>query len=547
LHPTSPTRLGIIMRGTLYIRLRNGRVLVYELFGQTIAIGRGIDVDVLIPDPTVAPRHALLIFPGGELAVEDMGSTLGTLVGTVRLQPHELYYAPANPVLFLGDAEVHFVRPHQPPPAWIQTIALEPRTSSGGEQAKLRAEYLPTNLPPPVSDTQPSPVVRSADPVKLQLQDPWFGQNFVLRLQNRANSAATLELRAVDRHGALQYQFEHQSVALAAGESTNLNLLVQMQSNDTERKRRRYPFVVQVYQDDQLVTEANSRFEPGFVRENVLLGLLGSTACLFLSFFVAAVTAFCPTTLAGACLINIPSNPLSRLLGGTGLAEQPPPTPINSAESRPSPTFGLATASATARLTATRFVTFTALPPEAGTPTATATRLGVVQTDTARPNSPTPAFSATPTFSPTPSATPTPATQHLLLYTVSNGRRVTLFGLSNEPNADPKALLSDVQAVRVLDYNPILPGKLALWVQKAGVSSLWLLDGAGKVLAQELDAGWDELNSAEWDPTGTWLFVQASIQGKPTYLIYSADGDLIARPLLFARTATPQPSATNTR
>lgn len=53
---------------------------IYPLEKEEIWIGREPRNDVVIPDPEVSRRHARLVLRGGSYAIEDLGSTNGTLV-----------------------------------------------------------------------------------------------------------------------------------------------------------------------------------------------------------------------------------------------------------------------------------------------------------------------------------------------------------------------------------------------------------------------------------------------------------------------------------
>lgn len=67
--------------------------LYVERSGRTISLGRDVQADVCLPDPTVSPRHASLKKRGDQYLVSDEGSTNGTaLLGSeggapVRLSP----------------------------------------------------------------------------------------------------------------------------------------------------------------------------------------------------------------------------------------------------------------------------------------------------------------------------------------------------------------------------------------------------------------------------------------------------------------------------
>jgi S1-C subfamily serine protease/pSer/pThr/pTyr-binding forkhead associated (FHA) protein len=71
----------------LRLRLPNGQELA---LAKQMLVGRGEDCDVLLSDPSVSSRHALLEFDGDKLFVTDLGSTNGTFVAnqpvTMRLE-----------------------------------------------------------------------------------------------------------------------------------------------------------------------------------------------------------------------------------------------------------------------------------------------------------------------------------------------------------------------------------------------------------------------------------------------------------------------------
>lgn len=55
--------------------------------GARIVIGRGSGSDVRLPDPSISTRHATIRAQGTDYAIVDEGSTNGTWVGGVKLQP----------------------------------------------------------------------------------------------------------------------------------------------------------------------------------------------------------------------------------------------------------------------------------------------------------------------------------------------------------------------------------------------------------------------------------------------------------------------------
>ena len=57
---------------------QNGRAK--EFRKQRVVLGRARDADLLVNDPNVSRRHAMLFWDSGRIFVKDLGSTNGTLV-----------------------------------------------------------------------------------------------------------------------------------------------------------------------------------------------------------------------------------------------------------------------------------------------------------------------------------------------------------------------------------------------------------------------------------------------------------------------------------
>ena len=63
-----------------------GATLTFD--AERVVIGRSASCDVRLPDASVSQRHAFVRRDGTEYAIVDEGSTNGTLVSGVRVQPH---------------------------------------------------------------------------------------------------------------------------------------------------------------------------------------------------------------------------------------------------------------------------------------------------------------------------------------------------------------------------------------------------------------------------------------------------------------------------
>jgi pSer/pThr/pTyr-binding forkhead associated (FHA) protein len=72
---------------TVLVRSASGDSPSITFDGPRVVLGRGPGSDVPLPDPSVSTRHATIRAQGPEYAIVDEGSTNGTWVGGVRLQP----------------------------------------------------------------------------------------------------------------------------------------------------------------------------------------------------------------------------------------------------------------------------------------------------------------------------------------------------------------------------------------------------------------------------------------------------------------------------
>jgi hypothetical protein len=79
--------------------------------GVVASIGRDLDNEIVLADPTISGRHAVITANDGAWWLEDLGSTNGTFVNSERL-PHQ---APAllrsGDVLQLGAVRLRLVAP----------------------------------------------------------------------------------------------------------------------------------------------------------------------------------------------------------------------------------------------------------------------------------------------------------------------------------------------------------------------------------------------------------------------------------------------------
>jgi two-component system cell cycle response regulator len=65
--------------------LNGDRVGMLVPLDAAVVLGRGLDVDVYLIDPSLSRRHARFFREGDQVCVEDLGSTNGTFVGSERI------------------------------------------------------------------------------------------------------------------------------------------------------------------------------------------------------------------------------------------------------------------------------------------------------------------------------------------------------------------------------------------------------------------------------------------------------------------------------
>lgn len=85
---------------TLVITLNGKTVANLPIARQSTRIGRRPGNDIVLDSPSISGDHAVLVYDGGKLAIEDLGSTNGTFVGESRITRREL--GPAD-VVHLGE------------------------------------------------------------------------------------------------------------------------------------------------------------------------------------------------------------------------------------------------------------------------------------------------------------------------------------------------------------------------------------------------------------------------------------------------------------
>jgi pSer/pThr/pTyr-binding forkhead associated (FHA) protein len=83
--------------------------------GSRVVIGRGSGSDVRLPDPSISTRHATIRANGNDYAIVDEGSTNGTWVGGVRLNPQSPRAVKTGDLVRVGRVWLELVIGQKPP------------------------------------------------------------------------------------------------------------------------------------------------------------------------------------------------------------------------------------------------------------------------------------------------------------------------------------------------------------------------------------------------------------------------------------------------
>ena len=143
----------------LHVLTREGEVFERELDGDEVKVGKGTDNDLILADPAVSARHAVIRADGGGYAIADLGSRNGTFVNDAPVtEPRRLGHgdvikigrstltfrlAQANETMIIARAEAAIKTPNpQPrPPLTEEALAaavLAARLASTADVGRLR-------------------------------------------------------------------------------------------------------------------------------------------------------------------------------------------------------------------------------------------------------------------------------------------------------------------------------------------------------------------------------------------------------------------------
>ncbi|MCX8052227.1 MAG: FHA domain-containing protein [Armatimonadetes bacterium] len=86
--PSGECEVPTELRLPIFRLVATGGSLSFDLFEGVMTLGRREGNDIVVPDPYCSGNHARLTIESGELSITDVGSTNGTLVNGVKLEPN---------------------------------------------------------------------------------------------------------------------------------------------------------------------------------------------------------------------------------------------------------------------------------------------------------------------------------------------------------------------------------------------------------------------------------------------------------------------------
>lgn len=79
------------------------------LFEDKLLLGRAVTNDIRLVSPQVSKEHLRFELDDTRWQVVDLGSSNGTRLGGLKLEPHRAYYLRPGDELVIGDMVVHFL------------------------------------------------------------------------------------------------------------------------------------------------------------------------------------------------------------------------------------------------------------------------------------------------------------------------------------------------------------------------------------------------------------------------------------------------------
>jgi pSer/pThr/pTyr-binding forkhead associated (FHA) protein len=139
-------------------------------WGMSLSIGRSATNDIVIRDPTVSRKHAVVEYAEGRYLLTDLGSRNGTLVNKTSVTTHRLNQGDVlkigkHHLIFTYDADelelLNAAEPAEEPPAVEATISLEPHEIVNASKEAIELVDLNADtVPPPDIPAEPVSALR---------------------------------------------------------------------------------------------------------------------------------------------------------------------------------------------------------------------------------------------------------------------------------------------------------------------------------------------------------------------------------------------------
>ncbi len=256
----------------------------FVLYKDRISIGRSEDNDLVLQGAKISRRHAVLERQDGRWTILDLGSTNGTRFDTTWLKPMEpqAWLPPAQ--VRIGDRTLSLSLVSRP-----RSAPIPPQPTPDNQPTPPKPRQ-PVAAPPPVRPAQqPSFDQITSDMRPKSLEKRGIARVLVL---NKGGRTSTVNIRAIDPNGALQFDANPKQVTVSPGQKGIVDFYVQPSKRPFIGTSKTHPFAMQVDTQDQKwdTLEGEIKVKPVLplwliLAFGVMLMLLAVAAAAGFSFF----------------------------------------------------------------------------------------------------------------------------------------------------------------------------------------------------------------------------------------------------------------------
>ncbi len=116
--------------------LSDGSVQSPVVRQASVTLGRSVDNDLVLDEVSISRHHARLTFEDGHTLIEDLGSSNGTFIDSMRLEPHQAYRMETGQSLQFGSVNAALRQPETQPAAPVPASQLAASPGSLGDFLK---------------------------------------------------------------------------------------------------------------------------------------------------------------------------------------------------------------------------------------------------------------------------------------------------------------------------------------------------------------------------------------------------------------------------